>query len=166
MADSSHRTRSHELTGWVSFLLSQLGAQSARRFAERLAPLGVQPSQFGLLMLLRQREGQSQRQLADALGLHRNVMVGLVDELETRGLVERRRHPADRRAHAIHLTPAAHELLTRAVGIADEQDADLLAGLDADDRARLLALLQRLAESTGSRPGVHPGLGGHAGHAD
>jgi DNA-binding MarR family transcriptional regulator len=87
-------------------------------------------------------------------------MVGLIDDLEHRGLVERRQHPSDRRAHAIYLTPAARELLPRANRIADEQEAALLSEMDASDRATLVTLLGRLAEHTGQRPDVHPGLQG------
>ncbi len=158
MAEVPQRAPSPPLTDRASFLLSQLGSHSAQAFANQLAPLGVRPSHFGLLMHLSQREGQSQQELADAMGIHRNVMVGLVDELEDRGLIERRRHPADRRAHAIHLTPAAHDLLPRAKRVADEQEAELLAGIDKDDRTYLVALLQRLAGHTGLHPGIHPGL--------
>jgi DNA-binding MarR family transcriptional regulator len=142
----------------ANFLLSQLGFYSAHRFAERLAPLGIQPNHFGLLMHLERDDGQSQQQLADAMGIHRKVMVGLLDDLESRGLAERRRHPADRRAHAIHLTGRARDLLPEARAIADALEEDLLAGIDEPERAALIALLQRLAHQTGNPPGVHPGL--------
>jgi DNA-binding MarR family transcriptional regulator len=158
MADVTARATGHPLAGRASFLLSQLGAYSAHEFAKRLAPLGMRPGHFGLLMHLSRGEGQSQQRLADAMGIHRNVMVGLVDELEDRGLIERRRHPADRRAHAIHLTAAAHDLLDRAQRVADEHEAELLAGIGEDDRTYLIALLQHLAEHTGLPSGVHPGL--------
>jgi DNA-binding MarR family transcriptional regulator len=141
-----------------SFLLSQLGRYSAERFAERLRPLDLQPRHFGLLAQLAGAEGQSQQRLADALGIHRNVMVGLVDELEGRGLVERRRHPGDRRAHALYLTPIARELLVRAERSATENDAALVAALDPAEQRVLVSLLQRLARHAGLWPGVHPGL--------
>lgn len=147
-----------ELSNRVGFLLSQLGAQTARRFAERLAPLGVKPSHYGLIVLLAEEEGRSQQQIADSLGIHRNAMVGLVDDLERRGFIERKRHPADRRAHAIHLTDAARELLPEVRALAGEQEEELLAGVGAEDRERLTALLQRLVANAGNRPGVHPGL--------
>jgi DNA-binding MarR family transcriptional regulator len=85
-------------------------------------------------------------------------MVGLVDDLENRGLIQRRRHPTDRRAHALHLTAAAHDLLPRAQRAADEQETHLLAGINEADRTHLIALLQRLADHAGLSPGVHPGL--------
>ncbi len=150
------------LSDRATFLVSQLGNRGAQRFAEGLAPLGIHPSHFGLLTLLSAEEGRSQQQLGDALGIHRNVMVGLVDYLESRGLVERRRHPADRRAYAIHLTPQARELLPRAAAVADALDDELFAGLSADERTALVALLRRAAENLGTRPDVHPGLRGEA----
>ncbi len=116
------------LTDRAGFLLSELGYYGADRFAERLRPLGLRPRHFGLLTHLAHADGRSQQQLADAMGIHRNQMVGLVDDLETRGLVERRCHPCDRRAHALFLTPKARKLLPRAQRAADEHDADHQAG--------------------------------------
>lgn len=144
----------------TNFLLSQLGFHTATRFTERLAALGIQPNHFGLLMHLAQGEGRSQQQLAEALGIHRKVMVGLLDDLEQRGLAERRRHPADRRAHAIHLTDAARALLPAAQGVADAEEEELLSVLDGAERRQLLGLLQRLAEHSGHPRGVHPGMRG------
>jgi DNA-binding MarR family transcriptional regulator len=140
------------------FLLSQLGTYAAARFAERLALLGLHTRHFGLLYNLAAGDGQTQQQLADSMGIHRNLMVGLVDDLENRGLVERRRHPADRRAHALHLTPAARDLLDKARQAADEQDAELLAGLEDADRARLITLLQRVVSHASLPVRVLPNL--------
>ncbi|MEU6584616.1 MarR family winged helix-turn-helix transcriptional regulator [Nocardia sp. NPDC046763] len=142
----------------VAFLLGQLGSHSAYRFDALLAPLGIRPPQYGTLRLLEANDGRTQQQLCDALGIHRNVMVSLIDDLEKRGLVERRKHPVDRRAHAVHLLPAGRETIVRAAAIADGLNAEMLAALDPEDRPRLLALLQRTAIGNGLTPGVHPGL--------
>src|SRR5918911_2423349 len=128
MTDPAPHLPGRPLTDRAAFLISQLGYHSAARFAERLAPLGRPPRHFGLLSHLAAADGQTQQQLADALAIHRNAMVGLVDDLEHRGLVTRRRHPDDRRAHAVQLTTAARELLTQAQRVADQHDAELLAG--------------------------------------
>jgi len=146
------------LTDRPGFLLSQLGHHAADRFAERLRPLGLRPRHFGLLSHLAAADGRTQQQLADAMGLHRNQMVALLDDLEARGLVERRRHPDDRRAHAVFLTETARELLPRAQRAADEHDADLVRALDAQERRQLIDLLQRLGEDAGLTAGVHPTL--------
>jgi len=142
----------------MAFLLSQLGFHAAQVFAERLMPLGLQPRHFGLLAHLAEGEGRSQQQLADALAIHRNVMVGLVDDMEGRGLVERRRHPSDRRAHAVFLTAPARALLAEARRIAAEYELELLTPLEDSDRTALMALLQRLARHAGLNPDIHPGL--------
>ncbi|KAA8890194.1 MarR family transcriptional regulator [Nocardia colli] len=146
------------LSDQPGFLLGQLGSYTGGRFGELLAPLGISPRHFGMLRLLREHDGQTQQQLGETLGIHRNVMVGLVDELEKRQLVERRRHPTDRRAHAVYLLPAAHDVLTGAQEAVARLDGELFADIGAEDRATLLRLLQRMAASNGLRPGIHPGL--------
>jgi DNA-binding MarR family transcriptional regulator len=104
-------------------------------------------------------EGSSQQALADALGVHRSAMVALVDDLEARGLAERRRDPADRRAYTLHLTREGRRRFTELRAIADRQEAELLAGLEPADRRELVDLLRRVADSQGLAPGVHPKLG-------
>lgn len=142
----------------TGFLLSQLGFHSAARFTERLATLGLQPRHYGMLVHLAEAGGLTQQQLADRLALHRNVMVGLVDELERSGLVERRRHPDDRRAYALHLTKRAKTILPRAQRLADEHNTELLAPLSEEQQKETLALLELVADGAGLGRGVHPGL--------
>jgi len=149
----------------AGFLLVQLGANEHRGFAERLAPLDLHPRHFGMLSHLAAAEGQSQRVLSTALGIHRSAVVALVDDLEQRGLAERRRDPHDRRAYALYLTPPGRELLGDLERAADEREAELLSALNASERARLISLLQRIAESQGLAAGVHPNLEPRAGDA-
>ena len=145
------------LRGRPSFLFSQLGFHADRRFGEMLEPLDVSARQFGLLHTLAGTDGQSQQQLSAALRIHRNVMVGMVDELERSELVERRRHPSDRRAYAVHLTDTARKLLPRVETILDGCDDELLGLLDPGERRTLVRLLQRVSDGAGLAPGVHPG---------
>jgi DNA-binding MarR family transcriptional regulator len=142
----------------VGFLLAQLGTHAHRQFAARLARLDLHPRHFGMLSHLAASEGQSQQALSDALGIHRSALVALVDHFEQRGLAERRRNPLDRRAYTLYLTPAGRDLLHDLERLADEQEAELLAALDASERSQLVALLQHLAESQGLTAGVHPNL--------
>jgi len=147
-----------ELSRRLGFLLAQLGAHAHRRFAERLARLDLHPRHFGMLSHLATSEGQSQQALSVALGIHRSAVVALVDDLEHRGLAERRRDPDDRRAYTLYLTPAGRDLLADLEREADERDAELLSALDASERSQLISLLQRVAESQGLAAGVHPSL--------
>jgi DNA-binding MarR family transcriptional regulator len=123
-------------------------------------PLGIHPRHFGTLSLLIEQDGRSQLQLAEALNLHRNVMVGLLDELEERGLVERRRHPVDRRAHAVHVLPAGRELHADADVLVSGFEAKLLGGLSAEESAIFVELQTRISEHAGISHQAHPGLRG------
>jgi DNA-binding MarR family transcriptional regulator len=147
-----------ELSRRLGFLLAQLGTHAHRRFAERLARLDLHPRHFGMLSHLAASEGQSQQALSVALGIHRSAVVALVDDLEHRGLAERRRDPVDRRAYTLYLTPAGRDLLTDLEREANERDVELLSALDVSERSQLISLLQRVAESQGLAAGVHPNL--------
>ncbi len=142
----------------LSFLLSQIGARSAQLFADQLAPLGVSPRAFGVLSNLAAAEGQTQQQLADALGIHRNNMVGLIDEMEAAGWVRRHRSTKDRRAFEVRLTPAGHALVSRVNQLIPALDDTLGHGLQADQRDKLVALLKQIAQTLDLDPGVHPHL--------
>jgi DNA-binding MarR family transcriptional regulator len=72
-------------------------------------------------------------------------MVALIDELEERGLAERRQHSSDRRKHAVHLTAKGKRTLGRARGAAVAYAEELLAPLDATERETLRRLLRKLA---------------------
>jgi DNA-binding MarR family transcriptional regulator len=142
----------------LSFLLSQVGARSAQLFAERLAPLGVSPRAYGVLSNLAAAQGQTQQQLADALGIHRNNMVGLIDEMEASGWVRRHRNEQDRRAFDVRLTRKGSALVARVDRLIPSLDDDIGADLDGDQRKVLIGLLTRLASDLQLSPGVHPHL--------
>ena len=133
----------------AGFLLAQLGTHAHRQLAERLARLGLHPRHFGMLSHLAAAEGQSQQALSIALGIHRSAVVALVDDLEQRGLAERRRDPVDRRAYTLYLTLRGARLLADLERIVDEHDVELLTALNASQRSQLISLLQRVAESQG-----------------
>jgi DNA-binding MarR family transcriptional regulator len=144
--------------GGVAFLLAQLGAHAAAAFAERIRPLELTPPQAGVLRRLAQAPGQSQRGLADALGMHAPRLVALIDELEDRGLVARDRDPDDRRNYAISLTDEGRRVLGELARVARAHELAMTAALDRDERAQLLELLRRIAEEQDLAPGVHPGF--------
>ena len=143
----------------LAFLLSQVGAHSAVRFAERLEPLGFKPQHAGILRVIRQEDGLSQQALGERLGMFPSRLVGIIDELEKRGLVERRDRPADRRSHALHLTAAGRAALEQIGKVSREHQAAVCAALSDAEQARLAELLRRVADEQGLAPGIHPGFG-------
>ena len=154
---SEHPRRSGSGAGWTTFLVTQLGSLAATRYAERISSLGLNPAHTGLLRLVATEPGRSQQSLAAELGLLPSKLVALTDELEERGLVERRRNPHDRRLYALHLTPAGEVTMGRIGRAVGEHGQEFLAPLDDDERQTLNRLLGRLAEHHGLRAGVHPG---------
>src|SRR3954470_3427809 len=93
----------------LAFLLSQVGIHASARFAARLADVDLSPPLFRVLNLVDAAEGRSQQEIAKAVQAPPSRMVGFVDELEQRGLVERRADPHDRRVRALYLTAAGRE---------------------------------------------------------
>ena len=141
-----------------SFLLAQIGAHAAAGFARRVADLDLTPAQAGLLRLVAWQPGQSQQLLARQMRTPPSRLVLLVDHLEGRGLIERRRNPDDRRHHALYLTDAGEQFIKTKLGpIGAAHEDDICTALTAAEREQLRGLLRRIAEQQGLIPGVHPG---------
>ncbi|WP_051178186.1 MarR family winged helix-turn-helix transcriptional regulator [Nocardia concava] len=141
----------------VGFLLAQVGAYAAGRFAERTAAMDLTPAQAGLLRLLIAQPGRSQRELADELGMPPSRFVQFADQLEGRGLIERKRNPEDRRQHALYLTGAGRAKLGELAAVAREAEEHLCRSLTPEEHKQLSELLVRIAADQGLTPGVHPG---------
>ena len=113
------------------------------RAESELGRHGLRPRHLVALTLLRDHGGLSQQDLATALQIDKTNLVGLLNDLESDGLLARRRSPDDRRRHIVELTPAGIDRLndTEAALVAVEDD--VLGALDADERETLYRLLQR-----------------------
>jgi DNA-binding MarR family transcriptional regulator len=142
----------------TAFLLAQVGAHAATRFAERISELGVVPADVGLLRMIASQPGRSQQSLAEELGVVPSRVVALVDGLERKGLIERRRNARDRRNHALHLTPEGTRVMTQMRTIGSAHEDDICAALDDTQHAQLAGLLEAIATQQGLAPGVHPGF--------
>ena len=144
--------------GPLAFLLAQVGAHAAARFAERLQPLGLVPADAGILRMLSAAPGLSQQELAVRLRMHPSRLVAIIDELESRHLVERRENANDRRTYAVYLAKAGEAALKEVSRVGREHTDSLCAALTRDERDQLASLLQRIADEQGLTRGVHPGF--------
>jgi len=129
-----------------AFLLKRLGFAAKEQGIAAYEGTGLSPYHHAVLAVLDEGSRETQGAIADALGYDRGQLVGLLDELEEQGLVERRRDPADRRRHIVRLTPDGKRALAKLRTLARRLEDEFFASLDEAERARLHALLLRLAE--------------------
>lgn len=161
MPDPRQSAPLHEaLVRNTGFLISRMGWFAQKRFSERIAAVGLTPRGWGALNVLDKEGVITQHALCKCMGMDPSSMVATIDELEAKGLVERRRNPQDRRAHALHVTAEGRTTLSEGRKLARRAQDDLLAPLNPQEREQLHALLLRLVEhSTDARSGAAPDLG-------
>lgn len=129
-------------------------ARIARRLRQavdaELRVLGLTEATWRPLVYVRRLgDGVRQKELATALSIEGPSLVRLLDNLERRGLIERREDEADRRARGIHLTRAGRDLARRAAKVGGEIQARLLANVPAAELEacqRALAGIERELE--------------------
>ncbi len=122
-------------------LLTRLAKQVYRQSSEEL--LGMHLRELTALSYLRDNELAPQQELAEALCMDANNIVLLLNELEERRFVARRRDPADRRRHLVELTPTGQRALARAEHAQESVEDQVLGALDPAERATLYRLLAR-----------------------
>jgi DNA-binding MarR family transcriptional regulator len=138
------------LTRYTGFLLSKMGTIAQKRFSSRLEALELTPRMWGTLNMLEAAAPITQHGLCKHTGMDPSSMVATIDDLEKQGLVERRAHPSDRRAYALHVTDAGRETLSRGRDVVQEVQDELLAPLDDAEREQLRSLLLRLVTAAGN----------------
>jgi len=135
-----------ELVASSLFLLKRLGMRAKELSFDAYEEVGLHPYHHAILAVLDGGSIETQGAIADSLGYDKGQLVGLLDELEADGLIERKRDPADRRRHVVRMTPAGRKALQKVRRLSARIENDFLAQLDEAERRELHALLLRLAE--------------------
>jgi DNA-binding MarR family transcriptional regulator len=115
-----------------------------RDFAEGPGALEVTPGLFGVLVIIEANPDLKQSELARATHLDRSTVVTIIDNLERRGLVERRASPNDRRSNAIRLTEAGSTLLRQLKRKVVQHEKRLLENFGDGELETFLKLLQKV----------------------
>lgn len=133
-----------ELNEVVGLHLRLAQGEACRTFTEALGPLDVTQRQVGVLWMIGENPGSSQAAIASALEMDRASMMQIVDKLEGRGLIERRRSSVDRRCQELELTDAGEILLTCAKALIADHEARLRALIGEHELAAFVAALKRI----------------------
>ncbi|MFG1948250.1 MarR family winged helix-turn-helix transcriptional regulator [Nonomuraea sp. NPDC048826] len=143
----------------IAFLLAQLGSDASAAFEQAVASLGITASEAGLLRLIGRNPGLSQKAASEHLGVGPSRVVAVLDRLERRGHIERRRSATDRRYHEVHLTADGERLLAALRPLAESHEAAFTQGIDEADLDRLAAYLEAVAASRRLSRDVHRDTG-------
>jgi MarR family transcriptional regulator, lower aerobic nicotinate degradation pathway regulator len=140
-----------ELATSEVFLLGRLGYGLKRQATEQVEAAGFSLYDYSVMALLADGKCEAQVSIADVLQVDRSQLVGMLDGLEERGLIERRRDPGDRRRHRVTLTTAGERELAKLRATVKQIEEEFLTPLDAEGRETLYQLLSRLASHHDNR---------------
>lgn len=132
------------LASYLPYLLNRAGARIATAFSEEVRPLGATLQIWRVLAALREQDGRRMGDLSDTTSIEVSTLTRLVDNMEQKGLVIRRRDQGDARAILLHVAPTGRRLTQRILPIAERYEAVALTGFTADEAAVLKAALRRL----------------------
>lgn len=126
----------------ISFLIGKAGQQIARRAREKLAAHGVTPTQYAVLKVLWERDGQSGAELGGRLLIDSATITGIADRLQSAGLLERRPHGEDRRVHSLFLTGPGQALQTPLDAAMDQLNDEVAREMGNEASALWVSLLR------------------------
>ncbi|MGW3569710.1 MarR family winged helix-turn-helix transcriptional regulator [Streptomyces sp. NPDC000941] len=130
----------------ASRLLSQLSTRSDRLINEGLAQADARKWHYAVLASLQDHGPGSQATLSRRTGIYRSDMVGVLNELAERHLVERAPDPDDQRRNIITISPQGRRHLRRLDKVLDDLHDELLAPLSLAERDQFVQLLTRLLD--------------------
>lgn len=143
--------RPHEAS--LAILLLETGEFVHGQLRTTLAGTGLRPRHCQLLTHLADTGSTGQQDLLDALDLDASVLVGLLNDLEGEGLVERRRDQADRRRHIVALSARGRRELTKMNAMLVEIEEALFAEVSAADQAAVRRALRAMGRGRAGAPG-------------
>jgi DNA-binding MarR family transcriptional regulator len=132
------------LEGLIGYNARRAALAVIEVFLERMAIYNLRPVDFSVLSLITHNPGITSRQLCTTLGILPPNLVGMINALEKRELIERQPHPRDGRAMGLHLTTGGQKLMRDAERTAAELESDVAQRLSAGETKTLIRLLKKI----------------------
>ena len=134
------------IESFVGYNLRRAAAKQRERFRSVFGSYDIRPSQLTILIMLHKNSHLRQAALGKALDIKRANVVTLLDELEERGLVERRPATDDRRSYELHLTARGDQLTAEMLALHAKLEKDVARALGRDELETLVDLLHKFRE--------------------
>lgn len=131
----------------INFKLNRLSKMVSRYFTEKLIASDVTPVQYSVLKCLWQKDFQAPSQIAQTLSLDSSSLTGLLDRMESKGLLKRIPDSGDRRAIQVILTPQGKALEQPIEKLIDEANVEVLQSLIKKDKIQLIKFLDKIADN-------------------
>ena len=132
------------LANIVGFRLRRVQNQLSSEFAAATAARGLRSGLFSSLAIIEANPGIFQREVSDAIGQDKSIVVTIVDQLEAFGWAQRRRSPTDRRRHALYITPEGEAHLDELTVLVTTTEQEVLHTLTSTEHLILNELLDRM----------------------
>jgi MarR family transcriptional regulator, transcriptional regulator for hemolysin len=149
----SHEMTPLQLFGFVLHDVARLLRKTLDGYARDLK---LTQAQWRTLTHLSRMQGCRQADLAETLEVRPITLARLIDKLEKSALVERRRHPTDRRAVQLYLTDAGEVVLKKLMSMAEVISEHAMTDLNDGERKRLLSSLMVMRDNLTTRKVVMP----------
>ncbi|HEY2643609.1 MAG TPA: MarR family transcriptional regulator [Galbitalea sp.] len=135
------------LTRWPGYVMKYVFEAWYAAYEQEIGLCGLSVNGFLVLVVLDDEGPDTQTSLAERLSIDRSAMVAVVDELESKGLVERRRSTGDRRTVPLHVTEQGTRVAAEARAATDASNNRIFAGFSQADQTTFYDLLVRMADT-------------------
>lgn len=128
----------------AGFLANHMARLFAKGLQARIMPLGIVTGQFPMLLELWEQDGVTQKELLEKLDIEQATLANTLTRMERDVLIRRTKHPSDARAQQIWLTNRAKKVRDKAYKAAEQQNAQAMSDLSAEERAQFIDYMRRV----------------------
>jgi DNA-binding MarR family transcriptional regulator len=134
------------LTQWPGYVMKYVFEAWYAQYERDVAAIGLTVNGLLVLTVVDAEGSATQSRLAERLDIDRSLMVSVIDDLEEKGLVERRRSKHDRRTVPIYVTPLGEKVAAQAREVTDASNDLIFASFTSTERRRFEQLLGKLPD--------------------